>query len=274
MITADSNVSLDFSGTGGNNWTTLRFGAATPGYVYSGTITPNTTDSTIRLGGGGTLFVSSALSGASTAVNVGLNGLTTGEVFLTNTSNTFGGGGLTIESNNLAVKGDGRSADPARDVQHCTPTLTFLSSGANTLTHNVVMTSAGTISNGGQGFSLSGTNFSGSSALTLAGKGPSHSRLRRPTQHPSRSMPFDDDTNRTNLFGTGISYWAWVTMSTLRPVGPFPQVSPIALLVRSLTTRAISYWSERMPSRRDAHIGRYRRIIRPWYPRIARHRPG
>src|SRR5205823_14593067 len=87
-LAADSGNALDFSAAGAN-LSAARLGAV-GSYTYSGALTPNGT--TFRLGGGGgTLTVSSALTGGN-SLDAGLNGTSGGTAILANTNNTYTGG--------------------------------------------------------------------------------------------------------------------------------------------------------------------------------------
>ncbi len=100
---ANETNSLDFNAAG---LTAASLGA-TGAFTYSGaTLTPNGT--TYRLGGGGgTLTVSTALTGAGNNLTVGVNGTapTSTVVLTTGTTNTYGAG-TTINSGTLSVGAD------------------------------------------------------------------------------------------------------------------------------------------------------------------------
>lgn len=95
-LRANSSNNLDFSSATGANLTNTSLGT-TGTFTYNGTLTPNA--NTYRLGGGGgTLTVSSTLSGANSLIMDG-NGTTAGTVIL-GAANTYTGG-TTVNSGTL-----------------------------------------------------------------------------------------------------------------------------------------------------------------------------
>ena len=96
---ANSGNALDLSSATGATLGNASLGATSAGFTYSGILTPNGT--TYRLGGGGgTLTVSTALTGAGNALVAGGNSVT-----LSNTINTYGGTTTLNPGTTLTVNG-------------------------------------------------------------------------------------------------------------------------------------------------------------------------
>lgn len=162
---ADSSNSLDLDT---RNMADLSLGA-TGSFTYSGTLTSNS--STYRLGGGGgTLTVSSQLTGANALV-VGTNGTSSAsKVILTNTSNnyssttTINGGTLQLGAANVIPNGSNMILAGG----------TFASGGYSETVGTLTLTADSTLALGAGSHSLnfansSGASWTGGTTLTITG---------------------------------------------------------------------------------------------------------
>lgn len=165
-MTSDTAANLDFS-----SFTAARLGAFANS-TYSGTLTPNA--ATYRLGGGGaTLTVSSALTGAGNTLNVGLGGSSGGTVVLTNASNAFTG--VTVGGGALQVNGDGAAGDATSllGAVPATPTNNLTLSGGGLLRYGGAFTlnvnRSVVLGTGGGGFDTNGQSLTLSNAVSGTG---------------------------------------------------------------------------------------------------------
>ncbi len=130
-LAASTNNNLDFTSSGAK--LALVTLGATGAYTFSGTLTPNDTSNTYRLGGGGgRLIMGTSLADFSgTKLIIDGNGTTTGTVVLTMPS-TYSGG-TTILSGTLNVNSDSALGAAAGVVNLTGGTLQFAAGGGITL---------------------------------------------------------------------------------------------------------------------------------------------
>lgn len=179
-IDAATSNSIDFTGfTGG-----VRLGAS-GSYAFTGVHTP-ADPSVYRLGGGGgTLSYNSAITGATTSVNIGNNGNTTGAVVLGNAANDFQGG-ITVDSGVLVIDtADGTAAGGAAKLGQVPATpavnITLTNGGLlrwanttgtiNTNRQIALGTGGGGIDTNGQSISFGGPIVVGGNTFTKTGTG-------------------------------------------------------------------------------------------------------
>jgi autotransporter-associated beta strand protein len=216
----NSGNDLDFSAL-----TAARLGA-TGAFNYSGTITPNGT--TYRLGGGGgTLTVSSALTGAGNTLNAGLGGTTGGTVVLTNAANSFTG--VTLDGGTLQVNAEGAtgSATSPLGAVPAVPTtnITFTNGGVIRLgaAFTLDVNRSVALGTGGGGIDTNGNNSAFANAITgtggfvKTGAGTLTLTTTLPASNPLNVIVGTLDFNNTNYTTTTLTMGggAAATTSTL-----------------------------------------------------------
>jgi fibronectin-binding autotransporter adhesin len=169
-LNASSSATFDFSNDAtGANLTAASLGAR-GSFTYSGSLTPNGT--TYRLGGGGgTLTVSSILSGALDSVLIGYNGTAAGSVVLAG-ANTYGGGTTVGASTTLQVSSDANLGAATGTLTLASGSTLNITGGASAFTsvRPITLTGATTISVGAEvgGATLGGViTASGTNTLSI-----------------------------------------------------------------------------------------------------------
>jgi fibronectin-binding autotransporter adhesin len=156
-LAANSGNDLDFSSSAGATLPNASLGASGGSYTYSGTLTPNGT--TYRLGGGGTLTVSSStLTGDNSLEVTG-----PGTVVLSGAGNTFTGA-TTVNSGTLQIASAGAFNNISRAVTvNAGATATFSAADA-------AQAAAVTVDAGGTG-NFTAANAANGGTFAVSGTG-------------------------------------------------------------------------------------------------------